>query len=387
MAFAVATDAPGQATIDMNGDGVGDTIRREVRLHRIDPVISRIVMVSGTDGVPILSVASKTPNDLFGWYVSSVGDFDGDGFEDLAVTAPASLIADGLGPNEPGGPIPPWRGRVVIISGATGGELMTIFNPEATADSIFGFGAAPISDQDNDGMPDVFVAGVRIVPAPTKENPNGTTSEWMWWVMSTVTGEPIRMGTGLVGSVGCEFLLPGETPRQFWTTNEAAGALEILPGIAGDLDGDGDVDAGDAAALMGEWSTGSPGTARISDLNGDSVVNVADLSILLSQIGFSPASHLPSDASEMVNALPLVPIAVLACAGKTVACIGDVNEQGEYCIERCIRGSADNTLPTNLTECVDCCTDTAENDLVNCSITCGFNTQDNDYNRCYSNPP
>ncbi len=196
------------------------------------------------------------------------------------------MIADGLGPNEPGGPIPPWRGRVVLISGAAGGELLTIYNPEATADSIFGLGVAPIPDQDADRMPDILVGGMRITPAPTAENPSATTSEWMWWVISTATTEPIRMGSGAVGG---EFLMPGETPRQFWASNEAAGEIEILPGIAGDLDGDGDVDAGDAAALIGEWATGTPGSARVGDLNGNSLVNAADLSILLSQIGFPPS--------------------------------------------------------------------------------------------------
>ncbi len=62
--LGAGSDALAQQPIDLNNDGVADTVRREVRLHRIDPVISRIVMVSGTDGVPILSVASKTPNDL-----------------------------------------------------------------------------------------------------------------------------------------------------------------------------------------------------------------------------------------------------------------------------------------------------------------------------------
>lgn len=186
-------------------------------------------MVSGADGLPILSVASKAPNDLFGWYVSSIGDFDGDRFEDLAVTAPTSLIAEGIGPNDPGGPIPPWRGRVDLISGASGDILRSLFNPEATMDSFFGLGAVAVADQDADGVPDVLVSGVRHVSAPPP-----TTVEPQWWVISSGTGEALRFGMGPVGSVGCEFLNPGETADQFWASQAVAGRLVILVGNPAD---------------------------------------------------------------------------------------------------------------------------------------------------------
>lgn len=293
----------GQQTIDLNNDGMFDTVRREVRLHQTDPVISRIVLVSGVDQVGWLSIPTKTPNDMFGWYVSPIGDFDGDAVEDLAVTAPASLIADGLGPEEPGGPIPAWRGRVVLISAATGIELMTLYNPESTADAIFGLGAAAVPDQDADGLPDILVAGIGMIPAPTPEDPSATASGWMWWVMSTATTEPIRMGTGPVGSPGCEFLLPGESPHQFWAENLAAGALEFLPGLAGDLDGDGDVDEGDTNVFLEELSNTAQGSTRVGDLNGDGVLGIADLAVLLQQMGLSADMMESIDPNQMLNAL------------------------------------------------------------------------------------
>ena len=49
-----------------------------------------------------------------------------------------------------------------------------------------------------------------------------------------------------------------------------------LPNIA-DINGDGVVDGADLARVLGAWGTSSPG----GDLNGDGIVNGADLSILL----------------------------------------------------------------------------------------------------------
>ena len=48
------------------------------------------------------------------------------------------------------------------------------------------------------------------------------------------------------------------------------------PEIPGDLNGDGVVDAADLAIMLGAWGTAGPG-----DLNGDGVVDAADLAILL----------------------------------------------------------------------------------------------------------
>jgi hypothetical protein len=57
-------------------------------------------------------------------------------------------------------------------------------------------------------------------------------------------------------------------------------ALEVVPGTLGDLNGDGVVDGADLGALLGGWAHPGP-----SDLNGDGTTDGADLGILLGNWG------------------------------------------------------------------------------------------------------
>ena len=45
-----------------------------------------------------------------------------------------------------------------------------------------------------------------------------------------------------------------------------------------DLDGDGDVDSGDLASLVGNWG---PNAGPAADFSGDGMINAADLAVLL----------------------------------------------------------------------------------------------------------
>jgi hypothetical protein len=57
-----------------------------------------------------------------------------------------------------------------------------------------------------------------------------------------------------------------------------------VPDCLGDIDHDGDTDAGDLARLLGNWGSTDPN----SDLDGDGLVGQADLAILLGQWGPCP---------------------------------------------------------------------------------------------------
>lgn len=165
--------------VDLNNDGIMDTVRREIRVDRHDPVICRIVVRSGANGSTLAAWPSHEPSDLFGWSVTSMGDLSGDGIEDLAVSAPGSLV------DVARDSAPKLKGRVHILSGADGAELLTIANPETTRGVSLGLGLARVPVQDGDGMVDLVVGGARHVPnAPP--NPKGEIPvEPVWWVFSS----------------------------------------------------------------------------------------------------------------------------------------------------------------------------------------------------------
>lgn len=64
--------------------------------------------------------------------------------------------------------------------------------------------------------------------------------------------------------------------------------FEVIPSISpGDIDGDGDVDLADLAALLASFGTcfGDPGFLANADLNDDGCVGLADLAVLLAHFG------------------------------------------------------------------------------------------------------
>jgi hypothetical protein len=58
-----------------------------------------------------------------------------------------------------------------------------------------------------------------------------------------------------------------------------------MPGITGDLDGDGDVDLSDLAILLSNYGTLSGANPEDGDLDGDRDVDLSDLAALLASYG------------------------------------------------------------------------------------------------------
>ncbi len=129
---------------DVDGDGFGDVIAGapyyEAGGHY--PGLARVY--SGRTGATIRTLYGDPAWNYFGSAVAGVGDLDGDGKAEVAVSAPAGYSG------------PMTYGAVRVFSGASGAPLYTIFGD--TYDS-FGFGIAMAcpGDLNGDGKGDLMV--------------------------------------------------------------------------------------------------------------------------------------------------------------------------------------------------------------------------------------
>jgi hypothetical protein len=195
---------------DVNGDGIGDLIVGA-------PGLDKVSIISGKDQSVLRTIGD--PDGLsgfqFGFSVAGVGDWDGDGVDDFAVSAPG---APGVVPLPcvlpPCAANPQW-GRVFVISGATGALIKKFVPPEATVQ--FGYAMTPLGDINGDGKPDLAV------------------------------GAPM-LTTKSVGSV---YALSGVDGSQIWKATESGAGLSQTQPIASfgatlatlhDINGDGRAD-------------------------------------------------------------------------------------------------------------------------------------------------
>ena len=120
---------------DVDADGVPDVI---VGAPTPFDGIGRARIFSGATGAQ-LRLLTTSPNVLFGWAVGGLGDVDGDGSDDVIVSA----IQDSSGGVS-------LAGRVTAFSGATGAVLWTRDGllPNDTIGDCF----ARVGDLDGDGV-------------------------------------------------------------------------------------------------------------------------------------------------------------------------------------------------------------------------------------------
>lgn len=93
-------------------------------------------------------------------------------------------------------------------------------------------------------------------------------------------------------------LAPSAFGEILYGTQTGSGASRVvIGGRRGDLNGDGAVDAADAAVMFGGW--GAQGGRTVSDINGDGAVDAADAGILFaSWTGDAKPSMVPEPASS-----------------------------------------------------------------------------------------
>ena len=223
---------------DVNGDGYDDLI---IGAYRADPGgndegETYVVYggATGTEGVLSLSMlngangfilAGIDPNDQSGISVSSAGDVNGDGYDDLIIGA---FGADPNGSNSGetyvvyGGASAPGSGGVLALSDLNGANSFIITGIDANDSS--GFSVSSAGDVNGDGYDDLIIGGWAA-------NPNGERSGETY----VVYGGASAPGTGgvlalsaLDGANG--FALNGIDPGDYSGYSVSS---------AGDVNGDG----------------------------------------------------------------------------------------------------------------------------------------------------
>jgi len=207
---SLATDALFGASVagigDVNGDGTGDLVVGA-------PGSGHAYVLSGTNGAVLHTLSD--PDGLsgyrFGFAVAGVGDWNGDGKDEIAVGAPGQKGIVPLPCVFPPCPPDPVWGRVFVFSGADGALVRKFTPPEETL--LFGFAMVSLGDLNGDGHADLAV------------------------------GSPVY-----AHHVGRVYALSGADGSQLWKAMEGGAGADPRQPIAsfgqalaasGDLDGDG----------------------------------------------------------------------------------------------------------------------------------------------------
>ncbi len=219
-----AGDAFGQSVSsagDVNGDGFDDVVVGARGDDSNGSNSGSVEVFSGVNGSVLYTFNGDSANDLFGYAVSGAGDVNGDGFDDVIVGA----FGDDNNGNS--------SGSARVFSGVDGSVLYT-FNGDS-ANDWFGWSVSGAGDVNGDGFSDV------IVGAKFDDN-NGDNSG------------SARVFSGVDGSVLYTF--NGDFASEFLGHSVSG---------AGDVNGDGFDD------LVVGAPGGSSGSARLfSGLNGAS---------------------------------------------------------------------------------------------------------------------
>ncbi len=165
---------------DLDGDGVPDLLGSAPGSDINGRNSGAVKVVSGATGALLYTVAGEVAGSLFGSAMAGLGDLDGDGRADFAVSA--AFFSNG-----PGGL---FAGRVYVFSGVDGSLLDTLDG--FSQGEVFGSSLAG-ADQDGDGVRELVVGVMGAGPAQ-----EGEVRIFRW------SGSAMVLDTTVAGATGNE---------------------------------------------------------------------------------------------------------------------------------------------------------------------------------------
>jgi len=148
--------------------------------------------------VVIHEIRGEAPGDQFGWIARNLGDVDGDGACDFAVSAPFKTI-DGA----------ERSGKVYVYSGRTGDLL---WSRDGEAGELLGIGIGEAGDTNGDGMPDVVIGAPGSSSAYLCSGDDGRVLHRLRGGSPGVVFARKAMGVGDIDGDGCADVLVGAPP-------------------------------------------------------------------------------------------------------------------------------------------------------------------------------
>mgnify|MGYP001308254191 CR=1 FL=1 len=210
--FGAAVSSAG----DVNNDGFDDVIVGAPFLSTNGLSGNGLARVfSGATGAQLYEVRGVASSDQFGRAVGAAGDVNNDGFDDFMVGAP---YYDSSGAD---------RGMVRVFSGAGGGILYTITG--TTANALFGISAAGGGGTNNDGRAD-FAVGSLSAGARVYSGINGSLLHTFTSVPEDQLGRRVS-AAGDVNNDGIPDIALGAT--QDFPLSPGAGYVQVRSGSSG----------------------------------------------------------------------------------------------------------------------------------------------------------
>ncbi|NOX19613.1 MAG: hypothetical protein GXO87_15200 [Chlorobi bacterium] len=221
---------------DVNGDGYADVIVGAYGNDTNGADAGRAYLYNGgstMDNASDLTITGEAANNNFGSAVSSAGDVNGDGYDDIIVGAYGYDSNTGK--------------TYVFFGGSSMDNIPDIMNDGKTTGDYFGESVSVVGDMNGDGYDD-FIVGARL------NDTNGADAGRAYLYRNSLTGSDIA-----------DLFLDGAA------TNDIAGESVAN---AGDVNGDGYDDV-----IVGAWGANSSLGRAYIYYGGNSMDNTADVTL------------------------------------------------------------------------------------------------------------